>query len=76
MKVEETRRVYITLTKEEKEKFRDVSALIERMYHNMNNEDELAFVDEDDIIDSFDRNQVKDIVVLLFNMAGFCLEII
>lgn len=76
MKIEETRRVYITLTKEEREILDKASILIADIHDNMNNEDGLAFVDEDVILDSYDSNEIRDIVELLLNMIEFKLEII
>lgn len=76
MKVEERRRVYITLTEEERNILHKVSILIEDIYDNMNEEDRLAFIEEDSIINSLDYNEIKDIADLLFNMQENILEII
>ena len=76
MKVKEVRKVYITLSREEREVLDKASTLIESIRVNVNSEDELAFVDGDDIIDSSNQYELGEIAGLLFNMTEFSLEII
>ena len=76
MRVEEERRVYITLTREEMDTLDKASTLIANIRDNMNSEDELALIDEDAIIESLVRDELRDAAALLFNMTEFKLEII
>lgn len=76
MRVEEEKRVYLTLTKEERDMLDKASTLIASIRDNMNSEDELALIDEDAIIDSYVREELRDTAALLFNMIEFKLEII
>lgn len=75
MKVEERRSVYITLTKEEREMLDKTSALIEDIYKNMKEEDELAFIDEHCIFDMLNYYEVRHIATLLSDMQEYTLEI-
>ena len=76
MKVEEIRRVYITFTKEEKEILYKATELIDTIRDNMDEEDELAFIDEMDIItDLLDSRGLENISELLFGMTECSLEI-
>ena len=76
MKVEKRKKVYITLTKEEKDIFDEASTLIADICDNMYSDDELAFIDEDAIRDLFTKNELRNIAASLFNMTEFRLEII
>lgn len=76
MKVEERKRTFITLTKEEKEMLHKVSTLIENIYDNMNIEDEFALIEDDAIIESYVKKELREVAELLFDMREYTLEII
>ena len=76
MKVKEVKKVYITLTKEERETLDKASTLIANIRDNMNSDDELALINGDEIIDLSNQCELKGIAALLFDMTEFNLEII
>lgn len=74
MRVEEIRKIHIT--KEEKEILNKVVILIENISDNMDDEDELIWIDENNVEFTLTTYELKEIPWILSNIAKSKIEII